>query len=167
MGMFSRVFCDCFNFQYLIELIEYTVNLHRVRKFKRWGSSPRYSAWDFLDLDKAQSLSKIKLVHELYPLPVPSHNEFYLVSSLVAVEQWLLLTVHIRVGHPKSLPLTANFNPLKKPKILNFAQSQKLCFSRCGCSPSTFQWSRWPQQQGAPSHTLGPAEWKPLLKSLL
>ena len=39
--------------------------------------------------------------------------------------------------------------------------------SLAGGLPSTFQWRRWRPQQGAPSHTLGPVEGKPLLKSLL
>ena len=41
-----------------------------------------------------------------------------LMSALVAVEQWLLLAVHVRVGHTKSLPLTSNFDSLDSAQLI-------------------------------------------------
>ena len=44
---------------------------------------------------------------------VSSSQRQNLMRSLVAVEQGLLLAVHLWVGHAKSLPLTSNFDCLK------------------------------------------------------
>ena len=41
-----------------------------------------------------------------------------LVCPLVAVEQRLLLAVHVRVGHTKSLPLTSNFDSLDSAQLI-------------------------------------------------
>ena len=40
------------------------------------------------------------------------------MSALVAVEQWLLLAVHVRVGHTQSLPLTSNFDSLDSARLI-------------------------------------------------
>ena len=125
-----------------------------------------------------------------------------LMSALVAVEQRLLLAVHVRVGHTKSLPLTSNFDSLDSAQLIlnpNFLDAAhhpllnsqfsilnsqfpilnsrfsilnsqfSILNSQLGWSsilifsPSTSRWSKWRQLQGAPSHTQGPVEGKPLL----
>ena len=67
--------------------------------------------------------------------------------------------VHLRVGDPKGLTLTPNFDCLD----FNLSFMKNCQNVDCCNSPSTFQWSRWRRQPWAPSHTQGQVERRPFL----
>ena len=73
-----------------------------------------------MEKELAQSDIPVKrlLISHRALVPSASSYKIYLVSALVAVEQWLLLAVHVRVGHTKSLPLTSNFDSLDSAQLI-------------------------------------------------